>query len=93
MAFKENLLDPYRYLLRVPKNAPVLSQTDEIRAEKLPPCKAHTKNVYPVEMITGLSVLTHREAVLLHLTLTNEKGECLKSCCPYGSGNQVPEQN
>ena len=37
---KENQLDPYRYLLWVLKNAPVLSQTDKAWAEKLIPCKA-----------------------------------------------------
>ena len=37
---KENQLDPYRYLLWVLKNAPVLSQRDEAWAEKLLPSKA-----------------------------------------------------
>ena len=37
---KENQLDPYRYLLWVLRNAPVLSQTDEAWAEKLLPCNA-----------------------------------------------------
>ena len=37
---KENQLDPYRYLLWVPKNAPTLSQTDGGWAEKLLPSNA-----------------------------------------------------
>ena len=37
---KENGLDPYRYLLWVLRNAPVLGQTDESWAEKLLPSHA-----------------------------------------------------
>ena len=37
---KENGLDPYRYLLWVLRNAPVLSQSDEPWAEQLSPANA-----------------------------------------------------
>ena len=37
---KENGLDPYRYLLWVLQNAPQLSETDEVWAEKLLPANA-----------------------------------------------------
>ena len=37
---KENGLDPYRYLLWLPQNAPQLSETDEAWAEKLLPANA-----------------------------------------------------
>ena len=37
---KENGLDPYRYLLWLLQNAPVLSETDEVWAEKLLPARA-----------------------------------------------------
>ena len=37
---KENGLDPYRYLLWVLQNAPILSETDETWAEKLLPARA-----------------------------------------------------
>ena len=37
---KESNLDPYRYLLWVLRNAPALSQTEELWAEKLTPANA-----------------------------------------------------
>jgi len=37
---KENGLDPYRYLLWLLRNAPVLSETNEAWAEQLTPANA-----------------------------------------------------